>query len=40
MDDERSLAVLRDITEGFDAHDLDRMVVAPPSRTVRAPDAG
>jgi len=26
MDDERSLAVLRDIAEGFDAHDLDRIM--------------
>jgi taurine dehydrogenase small subunit len=26
MDDERTLAVLRDITEGFDTHDLDRIM--------------
>ena len=26
MDDERSLAVLRDIAQGFDTHDLDRIM--------------
>ena len=26
MDDERSLAVLRDIAKGFDTHDLDRIM--------------
>jgi len=26
MDDDRSLAVLRDIAQGFDTHDLDRIM--------------